>query len=185
MAETKAFVKQRGGKRGVAIVRARHPLTTSAASAARVSAGKPLTDQQKAFVRYWAQGDSKSNAARRAGYADDKFVYRLIRMPNVLALKAKYEAKYEADAQMDRKQVLAGLKESIDMAKLMAEPMTMIAGWREIGKMCGYYAPVETKLKVDVNGNITMRTLTAMTDAELLEMIEQGAEAPEDPDDSP
>ena len=95
-------------------------------------------------------------------------------MPNILAYKAKFERQYEAAAQMSRQKVMEGFKESIEMAKLMAEPMTMIAGWREIGKLCGYYAPVETRVKVDVSGNVTMNQLTQMTDAELLEMIEKG-----------
>lgn len=97
-----------------------------------------------------------------------------MRMPNVLKLKAEYEAKYEAEAQMSRKKVMDGFLEAIDMAKLMAEPATMISGWTAVAKMCGYMAPIEHKMKVDVTGNVTMQKLTAMSDAELLEMIERG-----------
>jgi hypothetical protein len=162
-------------KRGVDVARARGKSTASAASAAEIDPDKPLTEKQKAFVASWAKGNTIGRACLDAGYSDDGLGYRLARMPNVLALKAQYEAKYEATAEMDRKQVMEGLKESIEMAKLMSEPATMIAGWREIGKLCGYYAPVETKVKVDITGNVTMTRLTQMTDAELLEMIEKGA----------
>ena len=96
-------------------------------------------------------------------------------MPNVLALKAKYEAKYEAENQMTRKRVMDGFLEAIDMAKLMAEPASMISGWREIGKLCGYFAPVETRVKVDVSGNIVLDRLNSMSDAELLEVISKSA----------
>jgi phage terminase small subunit len=166
-------------KRGVDVVRALATKSTaSAASASEIDPDKPLTEKQKAFVQSWAKGNSIGRACLDAGYADDGLGYRLARMPNVLALKAEYAAAYEATAEMSRKQVLDGIKEAIDMAKLMADPANMIAGWREVGKLCGYYAPVETRVKLDVTGNVTMRSLTAMTDAELLELIEKGKQLP-------
>ena len=167
--------RKRGGVRGTDVVRAKGIDTSSAASAAMVDVDKPLTDKQKAFVHSWAKGNSISRASLDAGFTDDSVGYRLVRMPNVLALKAKFEAKYEASAEMDRKQVMEGFKEAIEMAKLQAEPATMIQGWNSIAKMCGYFAPVETKIKIDVTGSVAMRQLVQMTDAELLEIIEKGA----------
>jgi hypothetical protein len=171
------IAKRRGGTRGPETVRAKYKDSANYAVAEAIPADKPLTDQQKRFVKFWAEGESKSNAAIKAGYSEDNVAFRLVRMPNILALKAKYEAQYEKAAEMDRKQVMEGFKEAIEMAKLMADPTAMISGWREIGKMCGYYAPVETKLKIDVTGNVTMTRLTQMTDAELLELIEKGSQA--------
>lgn len=162
--------------RGVEVARARGKSTSSAAGASEIDPNKPLTEKQKAFVKAWANGDSLTNAAHRAGYADDKLVYRLARMPNILALKAQYEAKYEEEAQMTRKKVMDGFLEAIDMAKLMAEPATMVSGWREIAKMCGYMAPVEHKMKVDVTGNIVLDRMNSMSDAELLKVITAGAQ---------
>lgn len=139
------------------------------------SPDKPLSAQQLEFVREIAKGSPVSVATLRAGYSHDTTGFQMIKVPAVAAAIAREKAKFEADAQMDRKQVMEGLKEAIDMARLQAEPMSMIAGWREIGKMCGYYAPVETKLKIDVTGNVTMTRLTQMSDADLLELIEKGA----------
>lgn len=183
--------KQRNGTRG------RDPLATlhearslgmdtgTIANCELIDPDKPLTEKQKLFTKFWAEGDSIPGASRRAGYADGaQMAYRLVHMPNVLALKAKYAAEYEATAEMTRKEVMDGLKESIEMAKLMAEPSTMIQGWKTIAQMCGYMAPVETKLKIDVSGNVTMTKLTQMSDAELLEMIEKGRNAPQLPGNS-
>jgi len=163
-------------KFGVEVARARGKSTASAASASEIDPDKPLTEKQKLFVEHWAKGDNIPSACLRAGYADDGIGYRLVRMPNVLKLKAEYEAKYEAEAQMSRKKVMDGFLEAIDMAKLMAEPASMISGWREIAKMCGYMAPVEHKMKVDVTGNIVLDRLNSMSDAELLKIITQGAQ---------
>jgi len=175
--------------RGLEAARSRGKSTCSAASAALVSIDKPLTEKQKAFVKAWAEGDTLPNAALRAGYATDGIAYTMARMPNILALKNKYEVKYEAASQMTRKKVMDGLLEAIDMAKLISEPASMISGWREIAKMCGYMAPVESRVKVDVSGNIVLNKLNGMSDAELLEMITKGAQAalpaPDDSDDDP
>ena len=137
-----------------------------------------LTDKQKLFVKFWAEGESITTACTRAGFSDHKLAYRLARMPNVLALKAKYEAKYEAENQMTRKRVMDGFLEAIDMAKLMAEPASMISGWREIGKLCGYFAPVEHKVKVDVTGNIVLDRMNSMSDAERAELMESIGRGP-------
>lgn len=184
----KAKLPKRGINKGQGLVaRARGNYTNSAAQAAEVDVNKPLTDKQKAFVQFWAQGESITSASLRAGYNDSASVaYRLVRMPNVLALKAKYEAEWEATGAMSRQKVMDGMLESIEMAKLMSEPSSMIAGWREIGKICGYYAPVEVKMKVDVTGNIVLDKMNSLSDAELLKIITEGnsnalLNAPESP----
>jgi phage terminase small subunit len=143
-----------------------------------ISPDRPLTDKQKEFTRYWAQGDSIPNAATRAGYKGNTTIaYRMVKMPNVLKLKARYEAEWQETGKMTREKVMNGMIESIEMAKLMSEPSSMIAGWREIGKICGYYAPVEHKVKVDVSGNILVDKLNSLSDAELLKIINGGASA--------
>lgn len=140
---------------------------------------KKLTAQQQAFSMEVAKGNGVGAAALRAGYADEHIGFAVVKAPHVAAEIARLKAQNEVDAQMDRRQVMDGIKEAIDMAKLMSEPSSMIQGWKVIAQMCGYMAPVETKIKVDITGNVTMTRLTQMTDAELLELIERGASAPQ------
>ena len=94
---------------------------------------------------------------------------------NVLKLYHEEKAKYEAAGDMTRKKVMDMLLESYDMAKLMAEPASMVSAAREIGKMCGYYAPVESRVKVDVSGNVMLDRLNNLSDAELLKLISDGS----------
>lgn len=164
-------------KRGAAV--RKHRETTTMAAAAAVSPDKPLTDKQKAFIRSWAEGNSIPVALQRAGFSvkDNSLGYRLAKMPNVLKLYNEEKAKFEEAAQMTRKKVMDGLIEAVEMAKLMAEPATMVSGWREIGKMCGYYEPKKVQVDVSVTGNIVHERLNRLTDAELLKIIQgQGPE---------
>lgn len=141
---------------------------------ATISPDKPLTDKQKLFTKFWAQGESIASACAKAGFANSVMGYQLTKYPNVLALYNAEKAKYEEAGQMTRKKVMDMLLESYDVAKMMSEPSSMVAAAREVGKMCGYYAPVESRVRIDVTGNVTHQRLSGMTDAELLEIIEQG-----------
>ena len=173
--ERRAGTFAHGGERGLEVARARGKSNSTNAGAASIDVDKPLTEMQKLFVKYWAEGDSITGASARAGYSDNAtYAYRMVRQPNILALKAQYEQKYEAACQMTRKKVMDMHMEAFEMAKLLSEPASMVSAARELGKMCGYYAPVEVKMKVDVQGNIVANQLNSMTDAELLEAITRG-----------
>jgi phage terminase small subunit len=183
-ARTRAKDQDTGRK---AAVRAKYAETTTMAAAAMVPVDKPLTTQQRLFVQHWAKGETIPNAMARAGYNDQpSYGYRMAKMPNILALYNEEKAKYEEAAQMTRQRVMDGLLEAVEMAKLMAEPATMVSGWREIGKMCGYFEPKKVDINVNVTGNVIHQRLNQLSDAELLKIIqEQGAEplldAPEYP----
>jgi phage terminase small subunit len=132
------------------------------------------SEKARNFVKHWASGESIRNAAYKAGYGlDAAYAYKLVRHPTVLRMYNEEKVKYEQAAQMTRKKVMDGLLEAVEMAKLMAEPASMIAGWREIGKMCGYYEPVKKTIDVNVTGNVVMERLNRLSDAELLKLITQ------------
>jgi len=137
-----------------------------------------LTPTQKLFIKFMGEGDNQTNAAIRAGIkpSSASAIATQYRKHDIINRLIDAErAKYAEAAQMTRAKVMDGMLESIEMAKLMSEPSSMIAGWREIGKICGFYAPVEHKVKVDVTGNIVLDKLNSMSDAELLKIISQGA----------
>lgn len=143
-----------------------------------IDPNKPLTDKAKLFVKYWAQGESITSASARAGYGDGaSYAYRLVHFPQAIALYNEEKRLYEEASQMTRKKVMDGLLEGIEMAKLMAEPATVITGWKTIGQMCGYFAPVEKKVKLTVEGEIAVRKLETMSDEDLMKLISGPAEA--------
>lgn len=162
-------------------VRSRGIDTSKYEDAARIDPDKPLTEMQKTFVKLWAQGESIATASHRAGYADGSvYAYRMIRMPNILALYNQEKRAYEESVGMTRKKVMEGLLEGVEMAKLAGEPASMIAGWREIGKMCGYYEPVRKTIDINVSGTLVHDRLNRLSNAELLKIITEDAVGDED-----
>jgi hypothetical protein len=143
---------------------------TSVAKAATKALTRPLTDQQKRFIQFWAQGETISCAAMRAGYSDNAtYCYRLVKDPAILAVYHAEKKKYEVSVQMTRTKVMEGLLEGIEMGKMIADPNAVIRGWREVGLMCGYYAPVQKKITIE--GNMTFQKVERMDDATLLKLI--------------
>lgn len=149
--------------------------TTTMAAAASVSVDKPLTDKQKLFAKYHAEGDTIPNAMQRAGYNEQpSYGYRMLKMPNVLREIARHQAEYQKATELTKRDVMDMLKESYDMAKLMSEPSSMVSAAREIGKLCGYYEPKKVDVNVTVNGRVQYEKLS---DADLFRMIEEAAQA--------
>jgi phage terminase small subunit len=177
---TKKSVVKRGKARDerpqVALALRESAVNTSGYEGAEaVDPDKPLTAMQRDFVKHWAAGESIYTSMIKAGYDDNSagYGYRLIRQPNVLALYEKEKAAYEASVGMTRKKVMEGFLEGIEMAKLMAEPGNVIAGWREVAKMCGYYEPVKKKIDVNIKGDVVFKRMSQMSDAELLKVLQQ------------
>ena len=98
--------------------------------------------------------------------------YRLAKDPAILKIYHREKEAYAAAVGMTRQKVMEGLLEAVEMAKIQADPTAMIAGWREVGKMCGYYEPVKKQIDVNITGNVVMQRLNKLSDAELLKLIE-------------
>lgn len=134
---------------------------------------RPLTERQRMFVRYWAQGETPRTAAVMAGYSEtsSRMGWTLSHDPAILALYREEKKLYEEAAQLSRAKVMTMLKDAYDHAKLIDEPATMVAAARELGKMAGYYEP-DKKIIAVVGGKVAEQMLR-MTDEELLKIIEE------------
>ena len=81
------------------------------------------------------------------------------------------EATINTDTRVTRADVLRGFEEAIDLARSRSNPAEMLAGWREIAKMCGYYAPEGKEVRVNVAVSALHDEIAGMSDAELLALI--------------
>jgi hypothetical protein len=156
----------------VAVFAATKPAKSQKSSAA-TDPNAPLTEKQRLFVHYWASGESVDFAAKKAGFDSQSYGHQLKVMPKIRNLYDAEKAKYIEAAQVTREDVINGFKEAIADAKLMSEPATMIAGWREIGKLCGFYEPKRVDLNINMNGNVVLERMNKMSDAELLKIINE------------
>lgn len=133
-----------------------------------------LTEMQRLFVKYLVHDKLNQTAsARQAGFNQPATAaHALVRNPKVMAAIAEERAEYAKVSGMTKQKVIDGFSEAVDMARIKADPIAMIAGWREIGKMCGFYEPTKTKIEVSVKGQVLIERMQTMSDAELLALAE-------------
>lgn len=142
------------------------------------SALAQLTPKQRQFALFVSEGKSAQLAAKLAGYESPKTMpQKLIRHPVIIRAVQTLQKRYENSIVASRKQVLEGFLEAIEQAKLMSDPAVQIAGWREIGRMCGYYAPEVKQVNVNVTAKRVISQLETLSDEALLELIEKDREA--------
>lgn len=136
-----------------------------------------LTEQQRVFVDSIVKGQSPSVAARLAGYANPASQgYNIIKSPKIAAAIKHLHKKHEKAADMTRKKVMDGMLEAIDMARLQADAGNMISGWREIGRMCGYYAPDVKKIDISITAKRVIDKMETLSDEDLVQMIEDSSQ---------
>lgn len=135
---------------------------------------QPLSEKARNFVKHWAAGESITVASLKAGYANCTYTYQLVHLPEVIEMYNAEKKKYEEAAGMTRKKVMDGLLDGIDMCKLAGDGPGVITGWKTVGQMCGYFEPIRRRVDINVQGNVMMGKLSAMSDADLLRVIQEG-----------
>ncbi len=134
-----------------------------------------MNEKQTRFVHEFLVDRNGSGAAVRAGYSRrtaGQIAHELLKKPDIAAAVQEGEALIAAEAKLTRQDVLAGLQEAIEMARLRADASAMIAGWREIAKMCGFYAPERHEVRLSADARALQSELERLSDAELLTIIE-------------
>jgi len=133
----------------------------------------PLNPKQRKVAQLVGAGESWASATRKAGYAHEASAVPLKKDPRVLELVAKEQSKHEAVLQMSREKVMNGLMEAVDIARIQAEPATMVKAWAEIARMCGYYAPEARKIDISISAKRLVDKFETMSDDELLKHAEK------------
>ena len=133
-----------------------------------------LTPRQEQFVENYVLCGNATEAARRAGYGErgaGVTATRLLKNANVLAAIDVLRAANAERFALSREAVIEELLAAIAVAKDQSNPQVVIAGWREIAKMCGFYAPEKRRVEAPESGSRAYARLSALSDEELLAMI--------------
>jgi hypothetical protein len=93
-------------------------------------------DEQEQTLLYNIEvlGLSVKRAGTVAGVSNPQGV---LQRANVQAAREKIRAAVRERVQITREDVVNGIKNAIDQAVILADPMAQIAGWREIAKILG------------------------------------------------
>lgn len=130
-----------------------------------------MTPKQALFAEQYVLDHCGAAAAVRAGYAPGaarQTAYELLGKPDVRALVAEHERRAAKQLALSRERVVTEIKAAIALAREQQDPASMIAGWREIAKLCGYFAPERRRIEVRTGHDPLRAQFEAMSDAELI-----------------
>jgi phage terminase small subunit len=130
-----------------------------------------LTAKQKRFIDEYMVDRNGAAAAVRAGYSKrcaKEAAYELLTKAHIQAVIREKEAAEAERLQLSREAAIEGFLEAVALAQAKADPAAMIAGWREIGKMLGFYAPELRSVKLSTENHALRTMYEALSDEELL-----------------
>ncbi len=140
-----------------------------------MEAQQKLTPRRQRFVDEYVLCGSGAEAARRAGYSEKTaraIAAELLTKPDVLAAIQALQAQNAVRWDMSRQDVLSGVLEAIALARAKADPATMLAGYRDLARMCGFNEPEAVRVAVAGSGAAVMAAkFVAMSDAELIALV--------------
>jgi phage terminase small subunit len=136
-----------------------------------------LTVKQELFVSEYLIDGNGARAAREAGYAatsgaDSVTACRLLRNNRVMTEIQDRQQVVAHELRITLQDVLADLLEAVQIAREQRNPAAMISGAREVGKLLGFYTPEVQKVEVSFDGRGLWRKYEAMSDAELIAIID-------------
>lgn len=127
-----------------------------------------LTEKQAEFIDAKMLGLS-TYAAGEAANANGA---SMMASKNVVAEIEAARAYITDLTTLKRLDVIQGIMESIDMARMMSDPSVMIKGWTEVAKILGHYAPEVKQINISHNQGKIRAKYEALSDEELLAIAE-------------
>jgi phage terminase small subunit len=137
-----------------------------------------LNLRQTHFAEAYARHRNGSRAAREAGYSakgrsDSSTAKRMFANARVMERIRTLEADTESALAYDKAMVLQGLLDAFAIAKERRKPTTMIAAFREIGNILGYFPPKAKQENTKPAKHPAEPNIMLLPDAELIARIEK------------
>jgi phage terminase small subunit len=139
-----------------------------------------LTERQRLFCEmYIGPGrHCAALAARLAGYApgcSHVTGCQLLKKPKIAATVRGLEDALALDMNMTKRHLIAEMARTVELAKSLSQPSSMIAGLRQIALMSGYYRQEEVLPAKARDGGEVLHRLNQLSDKELENLIMAGA----------
>lgn len=108
-----------------------------------------------------------SRAGEVAGVPNPHLV---LKRAHVAGAREQLRAQLRVRTQITREDIVQGLKEAIDQAVILADPMAQIAGWREVAKILGYDKTPTVQVHLTGTVEQMQKQIQAMPMEELLRL---------------
>ena len=130
-----------------------------------------LNEAQSEFINSKMMG---LNDAAAAAAAEVTSANAMMRSEKVQAELARARSEISDLTTLRRLDVIEGIMDAINMARIMADPQAMIKGWTEIAKILGHYAPEVKRIELTTGQARIRNQLEGLSDEELFHLANGG-----------
>lgn len=95
----------------------------------------------------------------------------MISKPHLQQARELLKREVRGAVNITKEDVVHGMREAVDRARLLAEPMTEIVGWEKISKLLGYDSPQKVDINITATIDVLKTHVQTMDDAALAELI--------------
>ena len=128
-----------------------------------------VTEKQQTFVNAKMLGMNDNKAAIAAGAPNAHTFTTSVTVKEQLTAARRWLTD---TTQIKRLDVVEGLIDGIEMARMMGDPGNVIKGWVEVGKLLGHYAPEVKRIELTATQGRLRAKFEALSDEELLAIQE-------------
>lgn len=94
--------------------------------------------------------------------------------PHIVQSRELLKRELRGALNITREDVVHGIHEAIGRAKVLAEPATEIAGWKEISRISGLDAATKVDVNITASIDVLKGQVRGMSDAELARYVGAG-----------
>ena len=128
-----------------------------------------VTEKQAKFVEAKLHGLSDNAAAQAAGLVNGTNTSRSPTIKEQLTAARRWLTD---TTQIKRLDVIEGVIDGIEIARMQGDAGNVIKGWTEVGKILGHYAPEVRKIELSLGQSQLRAKFEALSDADLLAIAE-------------
>jgi len=117
-------------------------------------------------------GMTHKEAAEHTGLSCSA-IRSLMSQPKVKQYVAEIQEEHAQKLNVSREQVIEGMLQAIQDARMLGEPASQIRGWEQIAKMQGYYAPERRVLELPDDAREFIDAMQSLDTAEVARIAGQ------------
>lgn len=100
--------------------------------------------------------------------------YGLVCKPHIVQARELVKRELRGAMAITKEDVVFGMRDAIDRARILAEPMTEIVGWEKIAKLLGYDTPQKVDINITASLDVLKNQVKSLPDAELAKLVGAG-----------
>ena len=128
-----------------------------------------VTEKQELFIEAKVHGLNDLQAAKAAGSSTANGFTNSVTVREQLAAARRWLTD---TTQIKRLDVIEGVIDGIEMARMQGDSANVIKGWCEVGKILGHYAPEVKRLELSTDHARMRSKFESLSDEELLAISE-------------